>query len=116
MNLKSAFPLMVMGYLLLTGAFFLVAGLFGLPFLDVDASRASAVNVLSLVFILLSFAFYIAWQRGNLKKRGKTLKQVRLEAVEKAKERSTLIKMAEDEEEDPDVRRRAAERLAEFKD
>ena len=116
MNLKTAFPLMVMGYLLLTGVFFLVAGLFGWPFLAVDASRASAVNVLSGVFILLSFSFYIAWQRGNLNKRGKTLLQVRLEAVEKAKERSTLLKIAEDEDENPDVRRRAAERLAQFKD
>lgn len=116
MNVKRLFPLMVMGYLVLTGVFFLVAGLFGWPFLAVDASRASIVNVLSVAFIVLSVAFFIAWQRGNLKKQGKTHKELRLDSVQKARERSTLVKIAEDEDEDPDVRRLASERLAAFKD
>lgn len=111
MNLKSAFPVMVMGFVLLTGAFFLVAGLGGIPFLSVDAARTPAVAILAGVFMAASILFYLAWQQGRLRKQGKTLLEVRLQAVEKAKEPSTLVKIAEDPDEHPDVRKRAGERL-----
>lgn len=111
MNLKSAFPVMVMGFVLVTGALFLAAGLVGVPFLSVDASRASVVSIVAGVLIAASILFYFAWQRGRLRKQGKSLLEVRMEAVEKAKEPSTLVKIAEDPDEHPDVRRRAGERL-----
>ncbi|MCF8062735.1 MAG: hypothetical protein K9M82_09485 [Deltaproteobacteria bacterium] len=111
MNLKSVFPVMVMGFVLLTGALFLAAGLVGVPFLSVDASRMPVVIIIAGILMAVSVLFYLAWQRGRLRKQGKTLLEVRLEAVEKAKERSTLVKIAEDPDEHPDVKRRAGERL-----
>jgi len=111
MNLKSAFPIVVMGFVLLTGALFLAAGVVGVPFLSVEASRAPVVSVMAGILIAVSILFYFAWQRGRLRKQGKTLLEVRMEAVEKAKEPSTLVKIAEDPDEHPDVRRRAGERL-----
>ena len=111
MNLKSAFPVMVMGFVLVTGALFLAAGLVGVPFLSVDASRAPVVSIMAGALIAASILFYLAWQRGRLRKQGKSLLEVRMEAVEKAKEPSTLVKIAEDPDEHPDVRRRAGERL-----
>lgn len=116
MNLKRTFPVMVMGYILVTGALFLVAGLIGIPFLSVDPSRVSAVSVLAILLILMSVLFFLAWRRGRLQKQGKSLLEVRLEAVEKAKERSMLAKIAEDPDEHPDVKRRAEERLENFKE
>jgi membrane protein implicated in regulation of membrane protease activity len=116
MNLKAAFPVIVMGYLLATGVFFLAVSLFDAPFLEVDQSRELALGVIAVVLISLSLLFYLAWRRGQLRKRGKTLLEVRLEAVEKAKERSTVLKIADDPEEDPLVRERARERLKDFLD
>ncbi len=111
MNLKTVFPVVVMGYILVTGALFLVAGLVGVPFLSVSSSRMPAVSILAAVLIAVSILFFFAWQRGQLQKRGKSLLEIRLEAVEKTKERSTLAKIVEDPDEHPDVRRRAEERL-----
>lgn len=116
MNLKAAFPVMVMGYLLATGLLFLAASFFEVPFLYVDPSRGPAVGGIALVLILFSLLFFLAWRRGRLRKQGKTLLEVRLEAVEKAKERSTVLKIAEDPEENPLVRERARERLKDFAD
>ncbi len=116
MNLRQVFPVMVMGYVTVTGALFLVAGLIGIPFLSVDPSRMPAVIILAGVLIALSVCFFFAWRRGRLKKQGKTVLEVRLQAVEKAKERSTLVKIAEDPDEHPDVRRRAGERLKDLVD
>jgi membrane protein implicated in regulation of membrane protease activity len=113
-NLKSAFPVIVMGFVLLTGAFFLVAGLGGIPFLSVDAARTPAVTILAVLLVAVSVLFYFAWQQGRLRKQGKTLLEVRLQAVEKAKEPSTLVKIAEDPDEHPNVRKRAGERLKEL--
>ncbi len=85
---------MVIGFVLVTGALFLAAGLVGVPFLSVEASRAPVVSIVAGALIAASILFYFAWQRGRLRKQGKTLLEVRMEAVEKAKEPSTLVKIA----------------------
>lgn len=103
-----------MAFLVLTGALFLAVGLVGTPFLAVDASRKPAVAILAAILIAVAFLFFVAWRRGRLEKQGKSLLEVRLRAVGKVKERSTLLKIAEDVDEHPDVRALAAEHLKEI--
>ncbi len=116
MNLKSAFPVMVMAFMLLTGALFLAAGLADVSFLSVDPSRRMPVTVLAVVLMALSLLFFVAWRRGDLKKQGRSLLEVRMRTIRKVKERSTLVQIADDPDEVPEVRALAAERLKEMEE
>ena len=114
MSLKTAFPVMVMAFLLMTGAFFLAAGLVGMPFLKVDASRTPAVTVIAAILIALSFLFYIAWQRGRLEKAGKEPASGSSGRCRQGQGAVHTAQDREDEDEHPKVQQVAAERLKEL--
>lgn len=115
MNSKEVLPVAIMGYLLLTGLFFLIASTVGTPFVTPETPGKYYLTAISLSFILLASCFLVLWQRGRLEKKGITIVDIRKETIEKMKDETFLAKVVTDENEYFEVRERAAERLEEIR-
>jgi len=95
------------------GAFFLCASLFRLPFIDTQPPGAFFLSGLSICLLFGGIYYFIKAFRGQLKSGGKTITDVRIQAVEKMQGKELLSRIAT---EDPDkiVREKAIERLEEL--
>jgi hypothetical protein len=111
--LKKVFPLAVAVYIVLVGALFLTASSVEVGFLSPQPHGRPFLLVLSVLLIAAGFLFAVLFQRGQLKIKGKSLKQVRKEAVAKLDSESLLADIAL-KEDDPEIRRAARQRLQEI--
>jgi hypothetical protein len=93
-----------------TGTLFLSAGLFEFSFLTVLPPGAYFLTGLSIVFILGGGYFFIKAWRGHLEPQGKTITEVRIQAIEKMDSAELLSQIAS-EDPDNEVRAKALERL-----
>jgi hypothetical protein len=103
----------IAGAIAAVGALFLSASFFEYSFLTTQPPGAYFLSALSFCFIFAGLYFLIKAYRGLLRPSGKTITDVRIQAVEKMQGTELLSQIAK---EDPDrvVREKAIERLEEL--
>lgn len=95
------------------GLFFFGATIFDISFIGLDSTKSQIIITVSLVFIFSGVYYSYMALKGKLKPDGKSVTEIRKQAIEKIKTESYLAKIAK---EDPDskVRNKAIERLQEL--
>ena len=103
----------IAGAIAAVGALFLSASFFEYSFLTTQPPGAYFLSALSICFIFAGLYFSVKAYRGLLRPSGKTITDVRIQAVEKLQGTKLLNQIAR---EDPDrvVREKAIERLEEL--
>jgi len=96
------------------GLLFLTAVLFDLPSLGVKSPDSYMLLAVSLFFVLFGLAYGYLLATGRLERQGRTITEVRQEAIEKMRDQNLLAKTAKDDP-NPVVREAAKERLQELK-
>jgi hypothetical protein len=95
------------------GLLFLAALLFDLPSLQVKSPGSYVLSAVSLIFVLFGITYAYLLATGRLERQGRTITEVRQEAVQKMRDQSLLAKTAKDDP-NPVVREAAQERLQEL--
>ena len=113
MNLTRDFPYVVACYLIAVGLFFIVSDILDAAYLSAEPPGKYYMHGLSVIFIAAGAAAVYLKNQGRLKKSGKTLKEVRLEAIEKLDDTTLLANIALDQEDD-EIQSAAEERLKEL--
>lgn len=110
MSQRERHPQLIAAGIVATGALFLAASIFEIHFLSVQPPRAYFLTALSIVFMFYGGYFFVKALRGQLKPRGETITEIRLQAIEKMDSPEMLSQIAR---EDPDttVRAKALEKL-----
>lgn len=111
---RNLVPFFISCFVALVGGFFLFLSMVETPILRTEPPGKFYLMGLSTIFVLAGFYFMIMARRGELKKQGKTVLEIRLEAVEKLKDPMLLEKMILDEDESQEVKDLAKKRLAEI--
>jgi hypothetical protein len=114
MRLKRTFPLIVSGFIILVGLFFISSTLFGFDVLEPEPEGRIALSVIAVLFIASGLLFTFLYQRGQLKKKGKTVQEVRREAVAKLDSEQLLSDIVL-KDPSPEIRETAKERLKELR-
>jgi hypothetical protein len=113
MILKSYFPLIVAGYVVAVGLFFLSTVVIENALITPAPAGRPVLLALSIAFAAAGAVFALMFFKGRLKRSGMTVKEVRLEAVAKLDAESMLADIAL-KDPDPDVRLVAQKRLEEI--
>ena len=110
MERSRIIPYFIAAYVAAVGLFFGSAVIFGLPVFEVGMPGAYYLLGISVLFFALGILFIFLLVKGGLRKKGKTVIEVRLEAVEKMRSQELLAQIAK---EDPvkEVREKAKEQL-----
>ena len=114
MNIQKAFPYLVAGYTVVVGLFFLITPLIDTPFLNAEPPGSYILSVVSIIFIVVGSFYIYLLHKGKLAKAGKSIAEVRQEAIEKMKDPVLLSKIAL-EDSNPENRKAAQERLEDLK-
>jgi hypothetical protein len=113
MYLRKNFPYIVGGYVIAVGIFFCLSTLIEGVLLDPKTPGRHYLLVLSAIFVGIGTLSIYLFNRGKLKRSGKSIIEVRQEAVEKMKDPTMLAQIAL-EEKNLEVRKTAEERLKEL--
>lgn len=113
MLIKERYPELIAAAVVLTGVFFLAAGVMEWPFLQVQAPGAFVLMGVSVAFILGGGYFLYKAQRGHLEPDGETITDVRIRAIENMQSAELISRIAQDDP-DPEVRQKALQRLTEI--
>jgi len=113
MVLKSYFPLIVAGYVVAVGLFFLSTVEIDNALITPDPTGRPVLIALSIAFAVAGAVFAVLFFKGRLKRAGMSVKEVRMEAVAKLNAESMLADIAL-KDPDPDVRLIAQKRLEEI--
>jgi len=113
-NIKKAFPYLVACYLIVVGLFFIIASWIDTPFLDTQPPGSYLLSAVSIIFIGVGACYIYLLYKGKITKAGKSIAEVRQEAVEKMKDPGLLAKIAL-EDSNPETRKAAKERLEDLK-
>lgn len=114
MNLNRDFPYLVAGYLIVVGFFFILSDILDAAYLSAAAPEKYYLYGVSIIFIVAgACAIYLKYQ-GKLKKSGKSLKEVRLEAIANLNDAGLLANIALEENDDDEIQSAAEERLKEL--
>jgi len=114
MNIKKAFPYLVACYSIVVGMFFIIASLIDSPFLDTQPPGSYLLSAVSIIFIGVGTCYIYLLYKGRLTRAGKSISEVRQEAIEKMKDPGLLAKIAL-EDSNPETRKAAKERLEDLK-
>jgi hypothetical protein len=110
MNLNRNFPYVVSCYLIVVGLFFIIFDMLGAAFISAIPPGKYYLCGLSIIFIAAGIIAVYLMHLGKLKKSGKSVKEVRLEAIEKFKDTELQVNIAL-EEKDTEIQKAAEERL-----
>ncbi len=113
MYLKDKYPLFIACYVAAVGFFFSGATLFDIPSIRFDSSKPQIIIIISLLFIISGIYYSYRALKGKLKPEGKSVTEIRKQALGKIKTESYLAKVAK-EDSDSEVRKKAIERLQEL--
>ena len=113
MNLNRDFPYLVASYLIVVGLFFIVSDIMDATYLSAEPPGKYFLHGLSVFFVAAGTAAVYLKYQGRLKKSGKTLKEVRMEAIENLKDAALLANIALDQE-DEEIQKAAETRLKEI--
>ena len=110
MNSKKDFPYVVASYLIAVGLFFIISDVLGADYLTLEPPGKYYLFSISIIFIAAGIvAVYLKYQ-GRLRVAGKSVTEVRLDAIENLTDISMLANIAL-EETDPKIQQAAEERL-----
>ena len=115
MDLKKNIPYAVASFVFMVGVFFCISALIDGLFVDVKPSGSHYLIGISIIFIGAGIYYLYLLNRGKLEESGKSIVDVRQEAVEKMKDTVLLARIASGDE-PPEVREAARERLKEIQD
>jgi hypothetical protein len=96
-----------------TGALFLCACFINLPFLTAEPPGAYVLMGLSIVLLVAGCYFFWRARQGKLEPQGKTVAEVRIQAIEKMHSTELLSRIALEDDNEM-VRKKAARRLEEI--
>lgn len=114
MNLYRDFPYLVAGYLIAVGLFFILSDILGAAYLSAASPEKYYLYGVSVIFIVCgALSFYLKYQ-GKLKKSGKSVKEVRLDAIANLNDAGLLANIALEENDDDEIQSAAEERLKEL--
>lgn len=113
MEKKNIIPMATAAFIVAVGLMFLGAVLIDLPPLKVKSPGNYVLAAVSLLFVFLGAIYAYLLAAGKLEHKGRTIAEVRQEAVENIKDRTLLAKIAT-EDPDPEVCEAAQERLQEI--
>jgi hypothetical protein len=114
MNLNRNFPYVVACYLIVIGLFFIASDMLGADYISAMPPGKYFLYGLSMIFIAAGVGAAYLRYRGKLRKSGKSVKEVRLEAIENFKDTELLVNIAL-EEKDVEIRKAAEKRLREIR-
>lgn len=115
MYLKEKFPLFIACYVMAVGLFLSGVTFFDISFIGFDSSKPQIIITVSLVLIISGVYYSYRALKGKLEPEGKSVAEIRKQVLGKIKTESYLAKVAE-EDSDPEVRKKAIERLQELGD
>lgn len=110
MNLKQNFPYVVAGYIFATGVFFGMSALIEGALLDPEPPGRYVVLAVSIIFMGAGIYSIYLVKRGKLRKAGKSVTEVRREAIGKMKDPTMLAQIAL-EDQNPVIQKTAEKRL-----
>jgi hypothetical protein len=110
MSVKKNFPYVVAGYIIATGVFFCMSTLIEGALLDLEPPGRYVLLAVSIIFIGAGIYSVYLVNRGKLRRAGKSVTEVRREAVEKIKDPSMLAQIAL-EDQNPVIQKTAEKRL-----
>jgi hypothetical protein len=106
-------PQLIAAAIAATGAFFLGASILEFTFLQTEPPGVYFLMALSVIFLFCGSYFLIKAMRGQLHPSGKTVTDVRLNAIDKQDSAELLRQIARDDPE-VEVREKALARLEEI--
>lgn len=115
MNLKKIFPLLIACYVVTVGLFLFGATIFDISFIGLASTKPQIIIIISFLLIVSGCYYGYRALKGKLKPEGKSVTEIRKQAIEKIKTESYLAKIAK-EDSDSEVRNKAIERLQELED
>jgi hypothetical protein len=107
-------PFIVASYIILVGLFFLITVLFDTQVFRADPPGKYILEAIAAVFIVFGAVYLFLHSKERLPEHGKSIVEVRKEAVLKIKDESLLAKIAT-EDPNPSLRETARERLQEIR-
>jgi hypothetical protein len=110
MNLNRNFPYVVVCYIIVVGLFFIIFDMWGAAFISTMPPGKYYLYGFSIVFIVAGIGAVFLMHQGKLKK---SVKEVRLEAIENFKDTELLANIAL-EDKDVEIQKAAEERLKEI--
>jgi len=110
MYLKKNFPLLVACYVVAVGLFFSVATFFDISSIGLYSTKPKTIVTISFLLIISGAYYSYRSLKGKLEPEGKSVTEIRKQAIEKIKTESYLAKIAK-EDSDSEVRKKAIERL-----
>jgi hypothetical protein len=113
MNLNRDFPYLVACYLIAVGLFFILSDVLSVTYLSAAPPGKYYLYGLSIIFIVAGTGSVYLKYQGKLRRAGKCLKEVRLEAIENLNDSALLANIAL-EEEDDEIQSAAEQRLKEL--
>jgi hypothetical protein len=113
MHLKKNFPYAVAGYVIAVGLFFSVSSLIEGVLFDPRPPGSHFLTTLSFIFIVVGIYHIFLLSRGKLEKSGKSITEVRQEAIETLKDPALLAQIAS-EDQNPKICKTAENRLNEL--
>ena len=114
MNKNRLVPFVLTAFVTGVGVLFLAAVFLDVPRLEVKSPGSYVLSAVSLFFVLFGLTYGYLMATGRLEKRGRSVVEVRQEAVEKMRDQNLLARIAE-EDPKPLVRKAAKERLQELR-
>jgi hypothetical protein len=115
MDLNRHFPYVVACYLIAVGFFFILSDILDTAYLSAEPPGKYYLHGFSVVFIIAGACAIYLKHQGKLKKSGKTIKEVRLEAIENLTDATLLANIAL-KQEDEEIQSAAQERLKDLSD
>jgi len=113
MNFNRYFPYVVACYLIAVGFFFIFSDMLGANYLAASPPGKYYLYGLSIIFIAAGIgAVYLKYQ-GKLRRAGKSIAEVRQEAIQNLNDTTLLANIAL-EETDPEIQQAAETRLKEI--
>jgi hypothetical protein len=113
MDFKKNIPYAVACFVIMAGVLFCISALVDGLLVDVKPHRSHYVIGISIIFIGAGIYYLYLLSQGKLKKSGKSIVEVRQEAVERMDDPVLLARIASGDE-PPEVRTAAKERLEEL--
>jgi hypothetical protein len=112
-ELKSILPLLVAVYVSATGIFFILASVFNTRIAPAGENGNALLLAISAAFVLAGVYFAFLFFTDRLKRKGKSIIEIRLEAIQKYDSQSILADIVRNETV-PEIREAAQRRLEEI--
>ncbi|MCG6916647.1 MAG: hypothetical protein LJE89_03780 [Deltaproteobacteria bacterium] len=113
MRLSKYMAFVLPGYLISVGLFFLITLLFDTEVFSADPPGKYFLGAIAAVFVVFGVVYLSLYWKEKLPEHGKSIVEVRKEAILNIKDESLLAKIAT-EDPNPRLREKARERLQEI--